>query len=143
MQANASNFGSMYVMLAPFPERSPRGLTSELIANELQSALLSEVPDGLIDVVGAPPIDGLGTAGGFRLMLEDRGDNGAQVLQQASQEILTAAEASGSSAGCSPASGPTRPGSRSISTARQLASWDLADRGVRHAADQLRFALCQ
>lgn len=95
MQANASNFGSMYVMLAPFPERSPRGLSSELIANELQNALLSEVPDGLIDVVGAPPIDGLGTAGGFRLMLEDRGDNGAQVLQQASQEILTAAEATG------------------------------------------------
>jgi multidrug efflux pump len=59
MQANASNFGSMYVMLAPFPERSPRGLTSERIANQLQNALLSEVPDGLIDVVGAPPIDGL------------------------------------------------------------------------------------
>ena len=92
MQANASNFGSMYVMLAPFPERLPRGLTSESIANELQHKLLAEVPDGLIDVVGAPPIDGLGTAGGFRLMLEDRGDNGAQTLQQTSQEIITAAE---------------------------------------------------
>ena len=95
MQANASNFGSMYVMLAPFPERLPRGLSSEVIANELQHKLLAEVPDGLIDVVGAPPIDGLGTAGGFRLMLEDRGDNGAQTLQQTSQEIITAAEASG------------------------------------------------
>jgi multidrug efflux pump len=95
MQANASNFGSMYVMLAPFPERSPRGLSSEVIANELQHRLLAEVPDGLIDVVGAPPIDGLGTAGGFRLMLEDRGDNGSQVLQETSQEIITAAESTG------------------------------------------------
>ncbi|RLS41619.1 MAG: efflux RND transporter permease subunit, partial [Planctomycetota bacterium] len=95
MQANASNFGSMYVMLDPFPERSPHGLTSELIASRLERKLLSEVSDGLIDVVGAPPIDGLGTAGGFRIMLEDRGDNGPMVLQQTSQSIIDAAEKSG------------------------------------------------
>lgn len=95
MQAAASNFGSMYVMLDPFPERSPRGLTSELIAQRLQIALLDEVQDGLIDVVGAPPIDGLGTAGGFRIMLEDRGDNGAQALQQVSQKIVDEAGKSG------------------------------------------------
>ena len=95
MQANASNFGSMYVMLDPFPARSPHGLTSEVIASRLEQKLMSEVSDGLIDVVGAPPIDGLGTAGGFRIMLEDRGDNGQMVLQQTSQSIIESAEKSG------------------------------------------------
>ncbi len=94
MQANASNFGSMYVMLDSFPERSPRGLTSEVIAATLERKLFTEVSDGLIDVVGAPPIDGLGTAGGFRIMLEDRGDNGPMVLQRTSQSIIEAAEKS-------------------------------------------------
>lgn len=91
MQANASNFGSMYVMLDPFPERTPHGLTARVIAAQLQKKLMEEIPDGLIDVVGAPPIDGLGTAGGFRIMLEDRGDHGSGVLQQTSQEIIQAA----------------------------------------------------
>lgn len=93
MQAAASNFGSMYVMLEPFPERSPHGLTSEVIGQRLQAVLQEQVDDGLIDVVGAPPIDGLGTAGGFRIMLEDRGDNGAHVLQQVSQRIIDTASA--------------------------------------------------
>jgi len=95
MQAAASNFGSMYVMLAPFPARTPDGLTSEVIAQRLQAALQDQIEDGLIDVVGAPPIDGLGTAGGFRIMLEDRGDNGPHALQQVSQKIIDAAGESG------------------------------------------------
>ncbi|WP_437200927.1 efflux RND transporter permease subunit [Planctomicrobium sp. SH664] len=95
MQANASNFGSMYVMLAPFSERSPLGLSADVISEKLQSALDHQVDDGLIDVVGAPPIDGLGTAGGFRLMLEDRGDNGPAALQAVSQQIMDHAQETG------------------------------------------------
>lgn len=95
MQANASNFGSMYVMLEPFPQRVPKKLSSEVIAARLQAALLDKIDDGLIDVVGAPPIDGLGTAGGFRIMVEDRGDNGLLELQAMSQKIIDAAEKSG------------------------------------------------
>ncbi|MFO1092796.1 MAG: multidrug efflux RND transporter permease subunit [Planctomycetaceae bacterium] len=95
MQANASNFGSMYVMLAPFPERVPKKLTSELISQHLQAKLDETIEDGLIDVVGAPPIDGLGTAGGFKIMLEDRGDNGPAALQQVSQQIIDAGRETG------------------------------------------------
>ncbi|WP_437224448.1 efflux RND transporter permease subunit [Planctomicrobium sp. SH661] len=95
MQANASNFGSMYVMLAPFHERTHLGLSSDVIGERLSKALNEQVEDGLIDVVGAPPIDGLGTAGGFRIMLEDRGDNGSMALQETSQQIIDEAEATG------------------------------------------------
>jgi multidrug efflux pump len=95
MQATASNFGSMYVMLEPFPQRVPKGLSSEVISGKLQAALDANIEDGLIDVVGAPPIDGLGTAGGFRIMLEDRGDSGPAALQETSEQIIAAARESG------------------------------------------------
>ena len=95
MQANASNFGSLYVMLDPFPQRVPKKLTGEVIAQQLQTALMEKIEDGLIDVVGAPPIDGLGTAGGFRIMVEDRGDNGLASLQETSQRIMDAAQETG------------------------------------------------
>ncbi len=39
-----------------------------------------EINDGVVSVFGAPPVDGLGTAGGFKIMIEDRGDNGLDAL---------------------------------------------------------------
>ncbi len=40
-----------------------------------------EVEEALVAVFGAPPVDGLGNAGGFRLMVEDRGNAGLELLQ--------------------------------------------------------------
>src|SRR5262249_45391372 len=37
---------------------------------------------------GAPPVEGLGTAGGFKIMVEDRGDLGPVELQDATREII-------------------------------------------------------
>ena len=42
---------------------------------------MNEIKDGLINVFGAPPLEGLGTAGGFKLVVEDRGDRGLKSLQ--------------------------------------------------------------
>jgi multidrug efflux pump subunit AcrB len=44
----------------------------------------------LINVFGAPPLDGLGTAGGFKLVVEDRGDMGPRALQKTSDAIVAA-----------------------------------------------------
>ena len=38
---------------------------------------------------GAPPIDGLGTTGGFKLIVEDRGNLGLDELQRFSDQIVT------------------------------------------------------
>ena len=37
---------------------------------------------------GAPPIDGLGTTGGFKLIVEDRGNLGLGELQRVSDQIV-------------------------------------------------------
>jgi len=86
--ANAPNFGAMYVMLDDFHHRAARGLSGEIIAGQLQAEFQEEIKDGLVNVLGAPPIDGLGTAGGFKIIIEDRGDNGLPALQKVGEKIV-------------------------------------------------------
>ncbi len=86
--ANAPNFGSMYVMLKEFHDRRGAALTSTAIANKLRDRCNRDVREALVSVFGAPPIDGLGNAGGFKLMLEDRGNLGLHALQETSDNLV-------------------------------------------------------
>jgi multidrug efflux pump subunit AcrB len=88
LNANAPNFGAMYVMLKDFHERLSDDLTGDAIAARLQSALQNEISDAQINVFGAPPIDGLGTAGGFKIIIEDRGDTGLESLQSVAEQRI-------------------------------------------------------
>ncbi len=86
LAANAPNFSTVYLMLDDFHQRTH--LTADQIASTLKETLEREVPEALINVFGAPPVDGLGTAGGFKMVIEDRGDNGARSLQSAGQQVV-------------------------------------------------------
>ncbi len=80
---NAPNAGAMFIVLDPFEERAKDPAKS---ATAIQSALmkkLSAVQDAFLIVVLPPPVSGIGNAGGFRMMVEDRGGAGLQALQQA------------------------------------------------------------
>ena len=90
LNANAPNFGAMYVMLDEFHHRVKKGLSGDRIAAELQVALKGAVGDGLINVFGAPPVEGLGTAGGFKIVIEDRGDAGSEILQSVAENTVQA-----------------------------------------------------
>ena len=88
LNANAPNFGSMYVMLDEFHDRVATHRTADGIAEELRQLFQREVQDADINILGAPPIEGLGTAGGFKIVIQDRGDNGLEVLESVSQNIV-------------------------------------------------------
>ena len=88
LNANAPNFGALYVMLDDFHRRTAQGLSGDAIAGRLQARFQEEIKDGLVNVFGAPPVDGLGTAGGFKIIIEDRGDNGPPALQAAGERIV-------------------------------------------------------
>lgn len=92
--ANAPNFGTMYVMLEDFHDRAKHGLSSDAIGARLKTQFDAEIAEGLINVFGAPPVDGLGTAGGFKIVIEDRGDNGLSTLEDVSQQIVDEASQS-------------------------------------------------
>jgi multidrug efflux pump len=87
LNANAPNLGSLYVMLKPFDERGSADLTADAIAADLKERC-KVVRGAIVSAFGAPPIDGLGTTGGFKLIVEDRGNLGLGELQRVSEEIV-------------------------------------------------------
>ncbi len=88
LNANAPNLGSLYVMLKEFNERP--GASADEVAAELRERCRQEVLEALVAVFGAPPIEGLGTTGGFKFIVEDRGNLGLDSLQAASDQIVAA-----------------------------------------------------
>lgn len=88
LNANAPNLGSMYVMLKEFHDRHGADQTADGIAATLRNKFREHVRDAQVTVFGAPPIDGLGTTGGFKIMIEDRGNLGLNDLQSVSDRIV-------------------------------------------------------
>jgi len=86
--ANASNYGSLYVMLEEFDKRHGADKTGDAIAAKINNRCREEVRDALVSIFGAPPVDGLGNAGGFKLMVEDRGNLGLASLQEAADKLV-------------------------------------------------------
>jgi hydrophobe/amphiphile efflux-1 (HAE1) family protein len=79
----APNAGAVFVVLDPFEQRAGNpSLSAPAIQGELLQRL-SVIQEGTIIVAMPPPVRGIGTAGGFRMMVEDRGGNGPQALQGA------------------------------------------------------------
>jgi hydrophobe/amphiphile efflux-1 (HAE1) family protein len=91
LNANAPNLGSMYVLLKEFSQRSGPGLTADAIAATIREKCQKEVRGAIVTTFGAPPIDGLGTTGGFKLIIEDRGNLGPGELQRVSDQIVARA----------------------------------------------------
>ncbi len=84
--ASAPNLGSMYVLLKNFPDRP--GLSADEIRVELLERCQKEVPEALMSAFGGPPIDGLGTTGGFKLIIENRGNLPAEELDKVTSNII-------------------------------------------------------
>jgi multidrug efflux pump subunit AcrB len=93
LNANASNFGALYLMLDDFDHRTGRDLAGDAIAQALQDRLQREVPEAIVNIFGAPPVEGLGTAGGFKIIVQDTGDNGFRALQETAEKVVVAGEA--------------------------------------------------
>ncbi len=92
LNANAPNLGSLYVMLKEFDDRHGPGLHADAIAAELKERCRRAVRGASVSVFGAPPIDGLGATGGFKLIIEDRGNLGLEELQRLSDRIVEAGQ---------------------------------------------------
>ena len=71
-RANAANAAAIFVGLAPFEERDESGRRAPELIAELNEKF-SAVQDGFVTVIPPPPVQGLGTAGGFKLYVQDRG----------------------------------------------------------------------
>ncbi len=87
---NAPNTGVVFAGLKPFEERAREGLTGNGILRDLQGRLMGD-PDAQVLVIPPPPVPGIGTGGGFKLMVQDRAGRGPRELERATQAVLAAA----------------------------------------------------
>src|SRR5262249_17061277 len=85
---NIPNVGGMFVILAPFEERAGH---PELSANQVADRLRKqyrEIQEAQTVLFGAPPIDGLGSTGGFKMQVQDRSGAGSEALQGAVANVI-------------------------------------------------------
>ncbi|MES2325019.1 MAG: efflux RND transporter permease subunit [Pseudomonadota bacterium] len=83
---NAPNAGIVFTSLKPFDQRTGKGQSGPEIAAEINKRL-GVIQDAFIMVFPPPPVNGLGTIGGFKMMVEDRANVGYDELYQAVQAL--------------------------------------------------------
>ena len=91
--ANGSNFGNLFITLDSFDNRHDPSLYSDVIAAAIRKKVAKEVPEAIVTILGPPPVSGLGSAGGFKFIVEDRsGDGDLKKLETETQNVIAAAK---------------------------------------------------
>jgi multidrug efflux pump len=84
---NSSNSGVVFATLKPFAERKRADQSGGAVAGQLNQAY-GEIQDAFIVMFPPPPVAGLGTTGGFKLQLEDRGGMGYDEMDKAVKAFM-------------------------------------------------------
>lgn len=85
-----SNAGIVFAVLDDFEERKTPELSGGAIAMALNQKFAG-IQDAYIAMFPPPPVNGLGTTGGFKLQIEDRAGLGNQALNEAAKAVLAKA----------------------------------------------------
>ncbi|MEJ1968289.1 MAG: efflux RND transporter permease subunit [Rhizomicrobium sp.] len=83
---NSPSAGIVFVTLKPFAERTSSDLSGLAISQKLQQKFAG-IGEAMIAIFPPPPVNGLGTIGGFKLEVEDRTDQGDAALDRAMQAV--------------------------------------------------------
>ncbi|WP_336488386.1 efflux RND transporter permease subunit [Methylobacterium nigriterrae] len=94
----APNVGTVFYGLPSLYDKHVPGINAASMLPKIR-ARLAGIQGAVVIVVNPPPVQGLGAAGGFKLMIQDRGDHGPQALAKATNDLVAAANKSGHFAG--------------------------------------------
>ncbi|MGV8863653.1 MAG: efflux RND transporter permease subunit [Pseudomonas sp.] len=84
---NSPNAGIVFVTLKPFDERKDKSESAGAIAGALNGKF-GVIQEAYMAIFPPPPVQGLGTIGGFRLQIEDRGNLGYEELYKETQNVI-------------------------------------------------------
>ncbi|MGI2134399.1 efflux RND transporter permease subunit [Shewanella baltica] len=84
---NSPNSGVVFVALDDFELRKSPELSANAIAGQLNKEFAG-IQDAFIAIFPPPPVQGLGTIGGFRLQIQDRANLGYEALYQVTQQVM-------------------------------------------------------
>ena len=87
---NLSNAAVLFFPLKSFDERKSANLSAGAIAGALNKKF-GAIQDAVIFAVPPPPVTGLGSTGGFKLYIQDRGAHGYDELARVTAEVLNKA----------------------------------------------------
>ncbi|CEK10924.1 efflux RND transporter permease subunit [Legionella hackeliae] len=79
---NSSNAAAIFPVLDSFEKRREKGLTYDSLLTRLREEMAS-IKEAMIVVIPPPPVRGIGNAGGFKMMIQDRAGRGINVLSEA------------------------------------------------------------
>ena len=87
---NASNAAAVFLPLENFDVRREKGIGYEELLGTLRQKL-SQIDDAVVLVIPPPSVRGIGNAGGFKMMVQDRGNLGTDELLKATYALAAAA----------------------------------------------------
>ena len=88
LNANGTNFGQFFVTLDEYDKRHDPELHAFKFVDRVKAILDKELPETMATLFTPPPVSGLGSAGGFKIIIEDRGDLGFEELQKQIDRIM-------------------------------------------------------
>ena len=88
---SASYTGFYFLQLEPWEERKTDELSANGLMQSLNKTLRKEIPEAFAFAFGPPAIPGLGTAGGFTYMLQDRSGGSVTQLSDTLDKLTQAA----------------------------------------------------
>src|SRR5258708_5675823 len=86
----ASNAGTIFSVLPSLNNHEIKSLTAATVLADLRKRL-SAIQDAYVLTIPPPPVQGIGNAGGFKMMVQDRAGLGSNALSQAAQKLVAAA----------------------------------------------------
>ncbi len=88
LNANGSNFGNFFVSFDDFEKRRDPSLSAKAITDRVKALLAEKIPEASISIFTPPPVSGLGSASGFKIIIEDRGDLGLREIQRTVERLI-------------------------------------------------------
>ncbi|WP_417551143.1 efflux RND transporter permease subunit [Methylophaga sp.] len=84
---NSPNSGIVFTTLSDFNERNDPSMSADAIAAALNQKFAG-IEDAFIAIFPPPPVQGLGTIGGFRLQIQDRSSHGYEELYNVTMQVM-------------------------------------------------------
>lgn len=94
LNANGSNFGQFFVTLDDFDKRRDPRSHAFAFTDRVKELVVREVPEAQVALFTPPPVSGLGTGSGFKIIIEDRGDLGLPTLHRSVEAVIEASKKS-------------------------------------------------
>jgi len=120
--SNAPNAGTMFLALDDFTVRRDHHQTGASILADLRKTL-SAIDAANVLVIAPPPVRGIGTGGGYKMMVQDRKNAGPAALEKATFGMMMAANGTPGLTSVFTLLTPARRACSPTSTGKRRSSW--------------------